>query len=107
MISLYCYSEIDIRAMYKINHVLFIVAYDDQICGVVAHSPHNYLVPHPDVCSKFYMCQYLGNSEAPGPTWKAHLMECPPKTGFEKKLMICNWLTKLPRCSDDEIDVPV
>ena len=93
--------------MHRINHGLFIIAYDDLICGVVALTPHNYLVPHPYDCSKFYMCQYLGNSEAPGPTWKAHLMECPPKTGFEKKLMICNWLTKLPRCSDDEIDVPV
>ena len=95
------------RAMHKINHGLFIIAYDDLICGIVALTPHNYLVPHPYDCSKFYMCQYLGKSEAARPTWKAHLMECPPKTGFEKKLMICNWLTKLPRCLEDEIDVPV
>ena len=58
-------------------------------------NPHAYLVPHPEDCTKFYSCQNLG--------WKggyiAHLMDCPPTTGFDTKLRICNYIRALPRCN--------
>ena len=64
-------------------------------------NPNNYLLPHPSDCTKFYMCQYLGNSVFWKGSWKAHLMQCPPKTAFEESHMICDWMTNLPRCSEN------
>ena len=29
----------------------------------------------------------------------AHLMDCPPTTGFDTKLRICNYIRALPRCN--------
>ena len=61
----------------------------------MAEQPHNYLVPHPSDCTKFYSCQNLGWRGG----WIAHLMDCPATTGFDKKLRICNYIKALPRCS--------
>ncbi|QQP51020.1 Putative LOC100875809, partial [Caligus rogercresseyi] len=30
--------------------------------------------------------------------YKAHLMDCPFSTGFDRKLKICNFIQSLPRC---------
>lgn len=51
------------------------------------------LVPHPTDCSKFFNCQSLGNNQ-----WKAHVQICPPSTGFDAALQICNFIDNLPRC---------
>ena len=67
---------------------------DDGICAEVAENPQNYLVPHPADCTKFYSCQSLGR----GRGWIAHLMDCPPTTGFDTRLRICNFIRALPRC---------
>ena len=65
------------------------------ICKDVDDNPQAYLVPHPEDCTKFYSCQNLG--------WRggyiAHLMDCPPTTGFDTKLRICNYIRALPRCN--------
>ena len=64
----------------------------------MAENPSNYLVPHPGDCTKFYSCQSLGASHG---GWRAHLMDCPPTTGFDTALRICNFIRALPRCSSD------
>ena len=68
---------------------------DYKICKGVDDDPQAYLVPHPDDCTKFYSCQNLG--------WRggyiAHLMDCPPTTGFDTNLRICNYIRALPRCN--------
>ena len=73
----------------------FSISVDYKICKDVDNNPHAYLVPHPEDCTKFYSCQNLG--------WKggyiAHLMDCPPTTGFDTKLRICNYIRALPRCN--------
>ena len=68
---------------------------DSEICAEVAENPQNYLVPHPEDCTKFYSCQNLGWKGG----WIAHLMDCPPTTGFDVNLRICNYIKALPRCS--------
>ena len=78
----------------------FFLVDDDLICGIVAMDPNNYILPHPEDCTKFFMCQYLGKSLRWKGSWKAHLMQCPPLTGFEERHRICNWITNLPRCQD-------
>ena len=79
----------------------FIFSVDYQICKNVDDDPQAYLVPHPDDCTKFYSCQNLG--------WRggyiAHLMDCPPTTGFDTKLRICNYIRALPRCNKGNIVV--
>jgi len=73
-------------------------SFDYKICKDVDLNPHAYLVPHPEDCTKFYSCQNLG--------WKggyiAHLMDCPPTTGFDTKLRICNYIRALPRCNKEK-----
>lgn len=54
--------------------------------------PQRFLVPHPDDCTKFFSCQFLGR---PG-KYKAHMFNCPVTTGFSDNLMICNFAT--PAC---------
>ena len=75
------------------TYILFSVDY--KICKHVDDNPQAYLVPHPEDCTKFYSCQNLG--------WRggyiAHLMDCPPTTGFDTKLRICNYIRALPRCN--------
>ena len=80
------------------NSIILSLVSDDEICAVVAKRPHNYLLPHPFDCTKFYICQNLGHKTRWRGGWKAHLMDCPPKTGFAIKLMVCNWLKHLRRC---------
>lgn len=99
--------------------VLFSVDY--KICKHVDDNPQAYLVPHPEDCTKFYSCQNLGNysifkNKNISPKkyifllififflgWRggyiAHLMDCPPTTGFDTKLRICNYIRALPRCN--------
>eukprot|EP00095_Tigriopus_kingsejongensis_P008228 maker-scaffold591_size129331-snap-gene-0.18 protein:Tk08228 transcript:maker-scaffold591_size129331-snap-gene-0.18-mRNA-1 annotation:"hypothetical protein LOTGIDRAFT_231422" len=67
---------------------------DFEICSGVAANPQNYLVPHPEDCTKFFSCQSLGI----GRGWIAHLMDCPETTGFDDQLRICNFISVLPRC---------
>ena len=83
-------------------------------------NPQAYLVPHPEDCTKFYSCQNLGNFFFIFKNknisqkclffriflflgWRggyiAHLMDCPPTTGFDTKLRICNYIRALPRCN--------
>merc|ERR1712223_716287 len=73
-------------------------SFDYQICKHVDDNPQEYLVPHPEDCTKFYSCQNLG--------WRggyiAHLMDCPPTTGFDTKLRICNYIRALPRCNKEQ-----
>ena len=64
----------------------------------MAENPANYLVPHPGDCTKFYSCQSLGV----GRGWIANLMDCPPTTGFDTQLRICNFIRSLPRCNDGQ-----
>ena len=75
------------------DSILILVDY--KICKSVDENPQAYLVPHPEDCTKFYSCQNLG--------WRggyiAHLMDCPPTTGFDTKLRICNYIRALPRCN--------
>ncbi|TRY77381.1 hypothetical protein TCAL_07911, partial [Tigriopus californicus] len=71
---------------------------DYEICADVAEHPQNYLVPHPEDCTKFYSCQSLGI----GKGWIAHLMDCPETTGFDDQLRICNFIRVLPRCQKGE-----
>jgi len=52
------------------------------------------LVIHPTDCTKFYNCQPLTNGR-----YIAHEQSCPPTTGFDATLQICNFIGKLPRCS--------
>lgn len=55
------------------------------------------LVPHPTDCTKFFNCQSIkkyGNNW----TWIAHEQNCPPTTGFDTSLKICNFIEQLPRC---------
>ncbi|XP_040567740.2 LOW QUALITY PROTEIN: SCO-spondin-like [Lepeophtheirus salmonis] len=68
----------------------------EDLCKGVEGSPENYLIPHPLDCTKFYSCQSLG----PNQGYRAHLMDCPFSTGFDKKLKICNFIQSLPRCKD-------
>lgn len=70
--------------------------FDNKICAGVAKNPQRYLVPHPTDCTKFYSCQRNGWGG-----WIANLMDCPITTGFDRTLMICNYINKLPRCQDD------
>ena len=65
----------------------------------MAENPQNYLVPHPEDCTKFYSCQSVGRR---GKQWIAHLMDCPESTGFDTNLRICNFIMALPRCRDGE-----
>ena len=58
-------------------------------------NPHAYLLPHPEDCTKFYSCQKLGRKGG----YIAHLMDCPPTTGFDTKLRICNNVRALPHCN--------
>ena len=77
------------------NHLILIpIAADNGICAEVAENPANYLVPHPGDCTKFYSCQ----SQGVGRGWIANLMDCPPTTGFDTQLRICNFIRSLPRC---------
>jgi len=73
-------------------------SFDYQICKGVDDDPQAYLVAHPSDCTKFYSCQNLG--------WRggyiAHLMDCPPTTGFDTKLRICNYIRALPRCNKEQ-----
>jgi len=73
-------------------------SFDYKICKGVDDDPQAYLVPHPEDCTKFYSCQNLG--------WRggyiAHLMDCPPTTGFDTKLRICNYIRALPRCNKEQ-----
>jgi len=73
-------------------------SFDYQICKGVDDDPQAYLVAHPTDCTKFYSCQNLG--------WRggyiAHLMDCPPTTGFDTKLRICNYIRALPRCNKEQ-----
>ena len=71
------------------------IAADNGICAEVAENPANYLVPHPGDCTKFYSCQ----SQGVGRGWIANLMDCPPTTGFDTQLRICNFIRSLPRCN--------
>ena len=81
------------------NHLILIpIAADNGICAEVAENPANYLVPHPGDCTKFYSCQSLGVSPSGRGSWKANLMDCPPTTGFDTQLRICNFIRSLPRC---------
>ena len=64
----------------------------------MAREPERYLVPHPTDCTKFYSCQSLGV----GRGWIANLMDCPPTTGFDTQLRICNFIRSLPRCNDGQ-----
>jgi hypothetical protein len=72
--------------------------FDNQICVNVAQSPHNYLVPDPNDCTKFYSCQREGWGG-----WKANPMDCPHTTGFDTNLRICNYINKLPRCKSGRV----
>ena len=56
-------------------------------------SSSSLLVPHPTDCTKFYNCQPLTNGR-----YIAHEQSCPPTTGFDATLQICNFIDKLPRC---------
>ena len=75
---------------------IFIVLVDNKICAGVAKHPQRYLVPHPTDCTKFYSCQRQGWGG-----WIANPMDCPVTTGFDKSLMICNYINSLPRCKED------
>merc|ERR1712179_263575 len=33
--------------------------------------------------------------------WIANPMDCPSTTGFDQNLLICNYMSKLPRCQDN------
>jgi len=70
--------------------------FDNKICAGVAKHPQRYLVPHPTDCTKFYSCQRQGWGG-----WIANPMDCPVTTGFDKSLMICNYINSLPRCKED------
>ena len=81
------------------NLLLFLIAFDDEICAEAATSPFTYLVPNVNDCTKFYMCQRLNKGKRGSfRNWRAHLMECPKGTGFDVKLRMCNWLTNLKHC---------
>ena len=77
---------------------IILLSADAAICAEVAENPQNYLVPHPEDCTKFYSCQNLGWKGG----WIAHLMDCPPTTGFDVNLRICNYIKALPRCKGGE-----
>lgn len=83
----------------SLNRLNSIITVDGEICAEVAENPQNYLVPHPTDCTKFFSCQSLGGRRG-HQGWKAHLMDCPPTTGFDTNLRICNYLRSLPRCND-------
>jgi len=70
--------------------------FDNKICAGVAKHPQRYLVPHPTDCRKFYSCQRQGWGG-----WIANPMDCPVTTGFDKSLMICNYINSLARCKED------
>jgi len=70
--------------------------FDNKICAGVAKHPERYLVPHPTDCTKFYSCQRQGWGG-----WIANPMDCPVTTGFDKSLMICNYINSLARCKED------
>merc|ERR1719510_416914 len=71
--------------------------FDNKICAEVSRDPQRYLVPHPTDCTKFYSCQRNGWGG-----WIANLMDCPTTTGFDSNLMICNYISALPRCQQEE-----
>ena len=73
---------------------------DNKICAGVAKHPERYLVPHPTDCTKFYSCQRQGWGG-----WIANPMDCPVTTGFDKSLMICNYINSLPRCKKDNVNL--
>ena len=54
------------------------------------------LVPHPTNCSKFFNCQPITFNDSLD--WIAHEQHCPPSTGFDSALQICNFIENLPRC---------
>merc|ERR1712003_308653 len=74
--------------------------FDNKICAGVARNPQRYLVPHPTDCTKFYSCQRNGWGG-----WIANLMDCPVTTGFDRSLMICNYINTLPRCQEESYGV--
>jgi len=74
--------------------------FDNKICAGVAKHPERYLVPHPTDCTKFYSCQRQGWGG-----WIANPMDCPVTTGFDKSLMICNYINSLPRCKKDNVNL--
>ena len=76
----------------------FFISVDNKICAGVATHPQRYLVPHPTDCTKFYSCQRQGWGG-----WIANPMDCPVTTGFDKSLMICNYINSLPRCKEDTL----
>ena len=76
----------------------FFISVDNKICAGVAKHPQRYLVPHPTDCTKFYSCQRQGWGG-----WIANPMDCPVTTGFDKSLMICNYINSLPRCKEDTL----
>ncbi len=83
---------------FRILILLIVRVADNEICAETAQNPQNYLLPHPEDCTKFYSCQKLGH----GRGWVAHLMSCPHDTGFDLELRICNFLRALPRCKKTE-----
>ncbi len=49
-----------------------------------------------DSVFRFYSCQKKGWGG-----WIAHPMDCPPTTGFDTNLMICNYISVLPRYQNE------
>ena len=72
------------------NHV-----FPDQICNRMSLISNHHHVPNPNDCQTFYSCQKNHNHIG---GYNAHLMECGPNTGFDVKLGICNYISKLPDC---------
>ena len=68
---------------------------DNDLCALAAKDPQNYILPHPD-CTQFYVCQFLGGTRWRG-GWKAHVFDCPAKTGFDYRYKVCNWLSNLKK----------
>ena len=66
----------------------------------MAREPERYLVPHPTDCTKFYSCQRRGWGG-----WIANLLDCPVTTGFDTSLLICNYISALPRCRTERSEL--
>ena len=60
----------------------------------MADNRQRYKVPHPDDCTKFYKCQWLG-----GRKYKPNLKDCQRNEAFDENLMICNDIKNVPRCN--------
>ena len=92
----------NISTIFKILHHLYqeifpglLLSEGEKICSEAFDSQGSgsLLVPHPTDCTKFYNCQPLTTGR-----YIAHEQSCPPTTGFDATLQICNFIGKLPRC---------